>query len=43
MRFYKEVWGFIFEFNSVGEYIEFLFGRLCGIAALILLFYFLLH
>ena len=31
MRVFKEVWGFIFEFNSIGEYIEFLLGRLLGI------------
>lgn len=43
MRFFKEVWGFIFEFNSIGEYIEFLLGRLLGIiiftGAIVLLFY----
>lgn len=39
MRFYKEVWGFIFEFNSVGEYVQFLFGRLCGLIVLGVLFY----
>jgi hypothetical protein len=31
MRFFKEVWGFIFEFNSVGEYISFMLGRLLGV------------
>lgn len=31
MRFFKEVWGFIFEFNSIGEYLSFLFGRLIGL------------
>jgi hypothetical protein len=31
MRFFKEFNGFIFEFNSFGEYLKFLFGRLLGI------------
>lgn len=31
MRFFKEVWGFIFEFNSWGEYFGFLLGRVVGI------------
>lgn len=31
MRFFKEVWGFIFEFNSIGEYLSFLLGRLIGL------------
>lgn len=30
MRFYKEVWGIIWEFNSIGEYICFCFGRVLG-------------
>ena len=30
MRFYKEVWGIIWEFNSIGEYISFCIGRLLG-------------
>ena len=30
MRFYKEVWGIIWEFNSIGEYIAFLVGRVLG-------------
>lgn len=45
MKFFKEVGGFIFEFNSIGEYIEFLLGRLLGliifIGAIVLLFYLL--
>lgn len=45
MRFFKEVCGFIFEFNSWGEYFSFLLGRLIGvvifIGILLLLFYFL--
>lgn len=28
MRFFKEVWGFIFEFNSIGEYLSFLLDRM---------------
>jgi len=31
MRFFKEFNGFFFEFNSIGEYMSFLFGRLLGI------------
>ena len=31
MRFYKEVWGIIWEFNSIGEYISFCIGRLLGV------------
>ena len=27
MRFYKEVWGIIWEFNSIDEYISFCAGR----------------
>lgn len=45
MRFFKEVWGFIFEFNSIGEYLSFLLGRLLGIiiffGVLFLLFWFM--
>ena len=45
LRFYKEQWGFIFEFNSIGEYIEFLLGRLLGIiiffGILFLIFWFM--
>lgn len=45
MRFFKEVWGFIFEFNSIGEYISFFLGRLLGvmifIGPILLLFYLL--
>ena len=32
MRFYKEVWGIIWEFNSIGEYVSFMVGRLIGAA-----------
>ena len=31
MRFYKEVWGIIWEFNSIGEYVSFCIGRLLGV------------
>jgi NADH:ubiquinone oxidoreductase subunit H len=31
MRFYKEVWGIIWEFNGIGEYISFMVGRLLGV------------
>ena len=31
MRFYKEVWGIIWEFNGIGEYISFCIGRLLGV------------
>ena len=30
MRFFKEFNGFLFEFNSLGEYLRFLLGRLLG-------------
>ena len=30
MRFYKEVWGIIWEFNSIGEYVSFCIGRILG-------------
>ena len=31
MRFYKEVWGIIWEFISIGEYVSFCIGRLLGV------------
>lgn len=31
MRFYKEVWGIIWEFNGIGEYISFVIGRILGV------------
>lgn len=31
MRFYKEFYGFLFEFNSWVEYFKFLLARLCGL------------
>jgi len=31
MRFYKEVWGIIWEFNGIGEYISFCIGRVIGV------------
>jgi len=30
MRFFKEFHGSFFEFNSLGEYLEFLLGRFVG-------------
>ena len=30
MRFFKEFNGFIFEFNSTGDFFKFLLGRLIG-------------
>ena len=45
MRFYKEAWGLMFEFNSIGEYVGFVLGRVLGviifIGILLLLFYYL--
>jgi hypothetical protein len=31
MRFFSEQMGFIWEFNSLWEYVKFMFGRLLGI------------
>lgn len=31
MRFFKEVWGILWEFNGIGEYVSFLIGRLLGV------------
>ena len=31
MRFYKEVGGIIWEFNSIGEYLSFTLGRVLGV------------
>ena len=28
MRFYKNIWGFIWDFNSVGDFISFTMGRI---------------
>ena len=41
MRFYKEIWGFIWEFNSPKDYVDFTIGRMYGLIFIILLFYFL--
>lgn len=35
MRFFKEFYGFIFEFNSWGEYFKFILARLLGAVAAI--------
>ena len=37
MRFYKEVWGIIWEFNSISEFIWFTAGRILGVIIFILL------
>ena len=31
MRFYKKVWGIIWEFNSISEFISFTVGRSLGV------------
>ena len=35
MRFFKEVWGFIWKFNSIGEFISFTIGRFLGVVIFI--------
>ena len=35
MRFFKEFDGFIFEFNSLGEYFQFLVGRILAVIIII--------
>lgn len=37
MRFYKEFWGFIFEFNSIKQFVYFTLGRICGLLIFVLL------
>jgi hypothetical protein len=41
MRFYKEVWGIIWEFNSIGEYLSFTLGRVLGVIIFFVVLYFL--
>jgi len=41
MRFYKEVWGITWEFNSIGEYAAFVAGRILGVLIFIGLIYLL--
>ena len=41
MRFYKEVWGIIWEFNSIKAYIDFTLGRVVGVIIFIGLMYLL--
>jgi hypothetical protein len=45
MRFFKEYDGFLFEFNSLGEFLRFLVARflgiIAGIAVVALIIYFL--
>jgi len=46
MRFFKEFNGFIFEFNSIGEFLDFCLGRIFGVIVfigLIVGWYFLLY
>jgi uncharacterized membrane protein len=43
MRFYKEVWGIIWEFNSIGEYVSFCIGRLLGVIIFFVVLYLLLE
>lgn len=31
MRFFGEYWGFIFEFNSIKDFLMFTLGRICGV------------
>ena len=35
MRFFKEFDGFIFEFNSLGEYLQFMAGRILAVIIII--------
>lgn len=35
MRFFKEFDGFIFEFNSLGEYFQFLAGRILAVIIIV--------
>jgi len=30
MRFFGQYWGFIFEFNSIKDFLMFTLGRICG-------------
>lgn len=39
MKFYKQYWGFLFEFNSIGEFIWFTIGRVIGVILFILLIF----
>jgi len=41
MRFYKQVWGIIWEFNSIADFIAFSIGRLLAVVVFIALVYFL--
>jgi hypothetical protein len=44
MRFFKEFYGFTFEFNSWGEYFKFILGRLLGaIAAIVVILLILMY
>ena len=37
MRFYQQLGGFIFEFESVKKFLSFTFGRICGVFVFILI------
>ncbi len=42
MKFFKEVWGFIWEFDSMEDYFEFTLGRIMAWVIIIgLLYYFI--
>jgi hypothetical protein len=46
MRFYKQVWGIIWEFNSISEYLEFCAGRVLAWVLVIgacLFYYFFIY
>lgn len=42
MRFFKKIWGIIWEFDSIGEYASFMMGRLLGVITLIVAAYLLI-
>lgn len=37
MKFYNQLWGFIFEFGSIKQFIIFTLGRICGLIVFVLL------
>ena len=39
MRLHKEVWGILWEFNSIAEYIAFTLGRIFGIIIIGIIIY----
>lgn len=42
MRFYKEMFGIIWEFNGIGEYLSFIVGRIIGAIIFIAVMWFLI-